>query len=245
VVADAVPEPAVLDRSWTLASGHGPGGPVAPLADHPITLELDGDRWAGSAGCNRYTTTVVRDGDHVSIPRGIATTLMACRDEVMVVELAYLGTLPTVRTVELVDGRLTLRGAGAELVFEPTGFARSAVPLVGTGWTIVAIDGDPTGRPSRGVVGAPALRLSEDGNVTGTTGCNRFFGRYQLDGTSLAIGPLATTRMACDELAAGQEAALLRVLSDAALEATVAGDTLHLSRADGGAITCSSGPVDD
>jgi heat shock protein HslJ len=245
VATDTVSEPAALDRSWTLASGHGPVGPVAPLADHPVTLEIDGDRWAGSAGCNRYTTTVARDGDDVRISPGIATTLMACRDEVMVVELAYLGALPSVRTVELVDGRLTLRGDGAELVFEPTGSARSDVPLIGTSWAVVAIDGDPAGHPSRGVVGTPSLRLTEDGAIAGTTGCNRFFGRYQLDGTTLTIGPLATTRMACDGPAAAQEAALLRVLSDAALEATVAADTLHLSRADGASITCAAGPVDD
>jgi hypothetical protein len=46
-------------------------------------------------------------------------------------------------------------------------------------------------------------------------------GRYQVTGSTLTVGPLATTRMACDEPAASQEALLLRVLSDATVAATV------------------------
>jgi ribosomal protein S18 acetylase RimI-like enzyme/heat shock protein HslJ len=120
VAADAVPEPPDLDRSWTLVSGHGPAGPVALIADHPITLVIEGDRWAGNAGCNQYTTTVARDSDRVTVVDGIATTLMACSDALMAVERAYLAAFPAIRTVELADCRLALRGTDTELVFEPT-----------------------------------------------------------------------------------------------------------------------------
>ena len=37
----------------------------------------------------------------------------------------------------------------------------------------------------------------EDGRVAGSTGCNRFTGTYAVDAESLALGPLATTLMAC------------------------------------------------
>lgn len=36
-----------------------------------------------------------------------------------------------------------------------------------------------------------------DGSVTGSTGCNRFTAPYTLDGGSLEIGQIASTRMAC------------------------------------------------
>ena len=36
-----------------------------------------------------------------------------------------------------------------------------------------------------------------DGSVTGSTGCNRFTAPYTLDGGSLEIGEVASTRMAC------------------------------------------------
>jgi heat shock protein HslJ len=37
----------------------------------------------------------------------------------------------------------------------------------------------------------------EDGRVAGSTGCNRYTGPYTVDGTSLQLGPLAVTLMAC------------------------------------------------
>jgi heat shock protein HslJ len=237
----ADPEPSVLDRSWTLVAGHGPDGPVTMAAGHPITLEIEGDRWAGSAGCNRYTTTVARDGEHVTIPHAIATTLMACLDDVMAAEGVYVAALPRIESVELTADQLTLHGRDVQFVFEPT--PTSAVDdapvhprLVGTDWVIVALVDDAPTASERPVVGAPRLHLAEDGSIGGHTGCNRFTGRYELEGSRLTIGPLATTRMACDEAAATQEAFLLRVLSDATVGTAVNGDTLRLTGPAGAAI---------
>ena len=41
------------------------------------------------------------------------------------------------------------------------------------------------------------IRFQADGRVSGTGGCNRFFGSYTLSGNKLSIGPLASTRMLC------------------------------------------------
>jgi heat shock protein HslJ len=38
-----------------------------------------------------------------------------------------------------------------------------------------------------------------DGSINGFAGCNRYFGRFQSNGDSLTIGPLATTVMACEQ----------------------------------------------
>ena len=55
----------------------------------------------------------------------------------------------------------------------------------------------------------------EGGTVAGSTGCNRYTGSYIVDGDSLEIGPLATTRMAClpplDRIERAYVAALGRV----------------------------------
>ncbi|MEM9368386.1 MAG: META domain-containing protein [Planctomycetota bacterium] len=40
------------------------------------------------------------------------------------------------------------------------------------------------------------IRFAEDGRVTGSTSVNRFSGQIEMDGQSVSIGPLATTRMA-------------------------------------------------
>lgn len=43
----------------------------------------------------------------------------------------------------------------------------------------------------------PELNLGADGQAYGTGGCNRFSGRYTLEGAQLSFAPLAASRMAC------------------------------------------------
>ena len=44
-----------------------------------------------------------------------------------------------------------------------------------------------------------------DGSTSGTAGCNTYNGPYELSGTSISIGPLATTRKACEQPIMDQE----------------------------------------
>ena len=39
----------------------------------------------------------------------------------------------------------------------------------------------------------------EDGQVAGNASCNRYFGPYAIDGSSITVGPLASTQMFCGE----------------------------------------------
>jgi heat shock protein HslJ len=41
--------------------------------------------------------------------------------------------------------------------------------------------------------------ISDDGKVTTTIGCNRMMGTAKVEGTEIAIGAIAATRMACPE----------------------------------------------
>jgi heat shock protein HslJ len=86
--------------------------------------------------------------------------------------------------------------------------ASAAADLAGTSWTFVSVGGAP-------VVEGSGARLSFDsaGSVSGSTGCNSVSGTYALDGTSLTFGPLATTRMACEEALMAQETAVLDALA--------------------------------
>lgn len=59
-------------------------------------------------------------------------------------------------------------------------------------------------------VAGPTLDISEQ-KVSGNAGCNRFNGPIVVDGSTVKVGPLATTRMFCDgkmELEAAYLAAL-------------------------------------
>lgn len=96
--------------------------------------------------------------------------------------------------------------------------------LEGTSWRLT----DAAGVPASDEAGA-FIGFADDGTVAGTTGCNSFTGPYVMDGGSIDVGPIATTRALCpsDSLAA-QETALLAGL-EAATEWSIAGDVLTLT----------------
>ena len=56
------------------------------------------------------------------------------------------------------------------------------------------------------------LVIAEDGAVSGSGGCNRYNGKAQLEGSRLAFGPLAATRMACTPAVMMQEQTFLSAL---------------------------------
>lgn len=95
-------------------------------------------------------------------------------------------------------------------------------------WKLIELNGQPVPQLER----EPHLILKTgDAGVVGFAGCNRFFGQYQLDQTTLRISftQLASTMMACT---AGMEVenALLEVLRKVD-NYTVKGDYLSLNRA--------------
>lgn len=100
--------------------------------------------------------------------------------------------------------------------------------LAGTSWTLSALDG---AGPAEG--GRPAtLEFNSEGGLAGSTGCNRFFGGYSVDGAALTVGQMGSTRMACPEPLMAQEMVFLEILG-AAVEYAVDGDTLTVTAADG------------
>jgi heat shock protein HslJ len=59
----------------------------------------------------------------------------------------------------------------------------------------------------------PTLTFANAGQVSGNSSCNHFSGRARIDGTSIAFGPLAVTRMACAERIMRQEQQYLDALA--------------------------------
>lgn len=93
-------------------------------------------------------------------------------------------------------------------------------------WTVISVDGSmsTTGRVA-------TLRFSSDGRISGRSFCNRFTGRYSVDGRALAVGQLAATRMACIPEVMAEEQRLLDALA-VVTQWVVGSDTLTLSGGD-------------
>jgi heat shock protein HslJ len=69
------------------------------------------------------------------------------------------------------------------------------------------------------------ITFQEDGNLSGTTDCNGFFGLYSADRGALTIGPLGMTKMYCE---GSQEAEFVRGVGDSTQFIFPAPDTLVL-----------------
>jgi heat shock protein HslJ len=65
--------------------------------------------------------------------------------------------------------------------------------LANTTWTVTSIAGTSTVAEAR-----PTMAFAPEGTVTGSDGCNQYSGTFRTQGQSIEVGPLATTRMACE-----------------------------------------------
>lgn len=211
------------DGAWVLTSGTHQGDPLGLLDSHPVTLVLDGDDVNGISACNHYGGTVTRSGDSITF-EAMSMTEMACSPEsAMALEAAYHAALADVTAARLDGDVLTLTGDGVELVFD----RQPPVPtadLVGTTWQLDSlIQGDAVSS----TMGTATLVLSDDGTVTGSTGCRTFRGTWDQEGTTLRF-LLATTRQACPDDTRAQDQQVLAVL-DAQPESSIEGQSLTLT----------------
>lgn len=76
------------------------------------------------------------------------------------------------------------------------------------------------------------VQFHPDGKVSGFAGCNRFFGTFVATDSTLDVGPLATTRMACPDAIMQQEMAFLGKIGGAA-GYQITGHAMTLQATDG------------
>lgn len=85
-----------------------------------------------------------------------------------------------------------------------------AKPLQETVWQLLSINAVPV---QEVVLGQAAhIRLRKGGRLTGSTGCNRLQGGWQLNADKLGLSRIGSTRASCHESMSQQEQALLNAL---------------------------------
>ena len=78
-----------------------------------------------------------------------------------------------------------------------------------------------------GVTEAKAIiKFTQDGQVQGYGGCNRFFGGYQLKEGQISFSPIASTRRYCDETMAVEDAFFMALGKVTRLKVSMDGLTL-------------------
>jgi heat shock protein HslJ len=219
---------ASLDGQWQLQAGTNQGQPVPIVAGSRITLNVDGTKVGGSAACNTYGGTIQVTGSSVTIS-ALSMTEMACQDDLMASEAAYLAALPRVTTVALNGNTLVLSGPEAELRYTRVPPVADADPI-GTTWILESLI---SGETVASTFAQATLQLRGDGRIVATTGCRQVTGSYTIVKNYLVIALDPYDAIACAAPLGDQDAHVLDVLATQPA-ISIDGDRLTLSAADKG-----------
>jgi heat shock protein HslJ len=85
-----------------------------------------------------------------------------------------------------------------------------AADLPGSQWTVISINGTTTEAE-----GTPTIEFGSDGDVAGTTGCNRYGGKVAVDGDKITFQNIMSTLIGCDDALGTQEQAFVKALDGA------------------------------
>jgi heat shock protein HslJ len=218
---------ALEGAAWRLTELPGAQSAALEKLARPVTLRFESGRLTGFAGCNSFSGSYRLEGGQLVIGQ-MASTQMACPEPGSSVESALHAALAgTLRYAVDGDDLTATTTSGDTLRFR-----REPPPqLGGVEWKVTSFNNDR--HAVVGVLGESSIKVSfSDGRVSGSAGCNSFHGTYATEGRQIKVGPLATTRRACDEPLMTQEREFLAALSSA-VTWTIDGNVLDMHRADG------------
>ncbi|HSW41696.1 MAG TPA: META domain-containing protein [Patescibacteria group bacterium] len=192
----------------TFLSTSAVGRALVPGSQVRLSFFLDG-RIGASAGCNSMGGAYTIDGDRL-VATQLATTEIGCAPALMEQDLWLAGLLDG-STIDLAGDTLTLAKDGVRLSLLDRKVADPDRPLLGTRWVVDGlVSADAVSSVPAGVVGA--LTFSP-GRVEVEAGCNRGGGDVTVTDTTIAFGPIALTKMACEDGAMEVERTVLAVLA--------------------------------
>jgi heat shock protein HslJ len=207
------------NATWLLTTLPGQSLPVAQGRNNAVTVSFEAGRVHGFSGCNQFMGSYSLDGERLVLGM-LGGTMMACPEPAMSVESRFLKAFSGTLNVAVAANSMTLKPANGG---EALQFERAPPPrLEGVLWEVTGYNN------GRQAVVSPktGTRLTltfRDGEVSGSSGCNRFHGSFTAEGDALKVGPLGTTRKACDDPVMAQEREFLRALESATTWAIVRG----------------------
>jgi heat shock protein HslJ len=207
---------------------------LAPGAVLRISFE-DG-RISVSGGCNGMGGDVTFDGDTMTVGP-MMMTQMACDQPLMDQDSAVQAFLTAGTTVSVDGDTLTLTGtfdgADASITLLDREVADPDRPLAGTAWTVTGVISSDA--ISSGWGSAVATLTIVDDQAQVNTGCNRGMATVTVDEAAgtIAFGPLALTKMMCDDDAMRLEQEVSRVLTGTATYSIEAGSLTLMNGTDG------------
>ena len=110
----AQPVKDVANTEWMLDAIDG----ASVTEGAEITVSFAEDQISGSSGCNTFSGGYEIDGTTLSVSSLMPSTMMACEEDVMTLELAFLMSLQTSQSFDIQNGTLVITSAdGTSLSF--------------------------------------------------------------------------------------------------------------------------------
>lgn len=225
IQVDVMTSNELLGTKWDLITF----GEQAPVPGSKLTINFEGGELGGSAGCNSYFGSYTVDGTNLNISQ-VGSTMMACMGNgLMEQESQFLTMLQAAATFTLSADQLTIHTAEGDLIFQPA----QHQTLEGVTWVLSGIaEGDAVVSMA---VDSEMTATFADGAVAGYAGCNQYNATYTLTDNELTLGPIASTKMACEGERGEREAAFLAALQQVA-GYQIERDSLRLLDASGNAL---------
>jgi len=194
--------------SWRLSSYVASGQTTTIPSGIVVDATFKDGKVSGSAGCNAYNATYSTDGAKITIGQAVSTQKL-CAQDVMTVETAYFAAIGSAATYTATSSALTIYDADGKTLL--TYASGPANPLVGA-WNVTGYNNGKQAVTSPVAGSSITATFTADGQVSGDTGCNQYNGPYQLDGSNLTVGPLVSTKKACEQNLMDQEQQFLTAL---------------------------------
>jgi len=202
------------------------GAAFVLVPDTRVRLNFTDTSVSASAGCNTFGASYRIEGGRLVIDGG-AMTEMGCDDARNRQDqwlFAFLGSKPG---VTLAGTDLTLDNGRTNMRLVDRTIAEPDRNIVGPVWTVTSlIDGDAVSSVPAGATAT--LVFNGDGSVDVNPGCNRGRGSWTLDGAGIAFKEVILTKMACADPAGSLENAVLAVINQGTLQASIKANVLTL-----------------
>lgn len=215
VTTPTTPAPASLDGRTFLSTGSA-GFELVDGTVVRIEFRDDGTLSA-SAGCNLLGGAYRIDGDTLRIDGGLSMTEMGCEQALMDQDTRFADLLLAGPTVALDGDTLVLTAGDASITFLDREVADPDLPIEGTVWTLTTvIDGESASSiPMDATSTLTFVNGADgtDGTASVATGCNSGSATATIGDGTITFGPLALTKMACEQPLMDLEMSVLSVLS--------------------------------
>ncbi|MBK9054965.1 MAG: META domain-containing protein [Chloroflexi bacterium] len=206
IQVDVMTSNELLGTKWDLIAY----GDQTPVSGSELTLNFENDGLGGTAGCNSYFGSYTVDGTNLSISE-VGSTMMACvEDALMTQESTFLGMLQAAESFTLSDEQLIIHTAQGDLVFQPA----QNQSLEGVTWVLNGLAQNDAIVSTW--VDSEITATFAEGQVTGSAGCNQYFATYEMSDTTLTIGAIGSTKMACEEEKNQRETEFLTAMASVA-----------------------------